>query len=103
MQSLKKKLREDDDEQEEEKAPEEDDPVPWLDHSQGHILSYDEWVTKCTHKAKDGRKFMVCMALNCCPPKVLGQWAINGPSSKRESRLRRDGEVAQPRETPQSM
>ena len=77
------------DEQEEEKEP-EDDSVPWLGHNQERIISYDERVTKCTHKAKDGRKFLVChacnkalncdndthhMALNCCPPKVLGQWA----------------------------
>ena len=80
--------------QEEEKEP-EGDPVPWLDHmSQERILSYDERVAKCTHEDKDGRKHMVCracnkalkcdndtglwnhhMALNCCPPKVLNQWA----------------------------
>ena len=97
MQSLKmigtEPAEDEADEQEEEKEP-EDDPVPWLDHNQEHIISYDEWVAKCTHKDKDGRKHMVCracnkalkcdngtglwnhhMALNCCPPKVLGQWA----------------------------
>ena len=51
-------------------------------------------MTKLTHQDEDGRKHMICracnkalkcdndtglwnhhMALNCCPPKVLGQWA----------------------------
>ena len=91
-------------EQEEEKEP-EDDPAPWLDNSQEHIISYDDWVTKCTHKDKDGRKRMICracnkalkcdndtglcnhhMALNCCPPKVLGQcakeWSLKQKRSK---------------------
>ena len=104
---------EDDDEQEEEKAPEEDDdPAPWFDHNQEHIISYDEWVTKCTHKAKDGRKFMAChacnkalkrdndtglwnhhMALNCCPPKVLGQWAKEW--SLKQKRIKTAEEVAE--------
>ena len=104
-QGLKTKLRkmrpaqeDDDGEQEEEKAPEEeekDDAVPWLDHMfHQRVLSYDEWVAKCAHKDKNGRKFMVChacqkslkcdndsglwnhhMAINCCAPKVLNPWA----------------------------
>ena len=94
----------DDGERDEEKAPEEeDDPVPWLDHMyKKRVLSYEEWVAKCAHKDKNGRKFMVCHACqkalkcdndsglwnhNCCPAKVLNQWAKEcrrrWPSSKR--------------------
>ena len=92
---------EESDGQEEEK---EKDTVPWLDHMfQERILSYDEWVAKCTHKNRDGSKNMVCracnkalrcdndtglwnhhMALNCCPPKVLNQWAKEWTIKQKE-------------------
>ena len=91
------------DEQEEEKEP-EGDTVPWLDHMfQERVLSYDEWVAKCTHKDRDGRKIMFCracnkvlrcdndtglwnhhMALNCCPPKVLNQCAKEWTIKQKE-------------------
>ena len=101
VQSLKKKparmrtaAEEDEADQDEEKAPEgEDDPAPWLAHS-NRVLSYEEWVVECAHKDKNGHKFMVChacqkalrsgndsglwnhhMAIDCCPAKVLNQWA----------------------------
>ena len=70
---------------------------------QERILSYDEWVAKCTHKNRDGSKNMVCracnkalrcdndtglwnhhMALNCCPPKVLNQWAKEWTIKQKE-------------------